>query len=292
MFKSSDDTIKTGGTSFTNFSTIFSLMLVLFMLGLLGIILFEAKKLSDYFKENIIIMLEIRDDAPADSVKLLANQINGEAYVKELKFVSRDQAAEKLKADLGEDFITTLGSNPLFDSYELYVKANFANSDSINMIQERLSQNPVIREVYYQESLVDTINKNVKTIGIILGSIVLVFLIIAVNIIYGTLRWNVYSNRFLVKSMQLIGATNSFIKWPFIKQSLINGMIAGVIAVTLLNIVLVLLGQALPEFNFHKDLLFFVIWFCIVFALGVIISWLSSSRALNKFLAKKLDDLY
>jgi cell division transport system permease protein len=262
------------------------------MIGLLGIILFEAKKMSDNFKENIEITLILKEDATQDSLTILQNFVNVQSYTKKIEFVSKDKAAEQLKADLGEDFQKTLGYNPLFNSYSLHLKADYANKDSLQWIQEDLIEFGVIKEVFFHKSLVDSINDNVKKIGFILGPICLIFLFIAFNMIGSTLRWSIYSNRLLVKSMQLVGATDSFIKRPFIKQSLINGLISGIIAVTLLNVLLFFIASALPELHLIDHLMFLVIWLVVVVLIGLLISWFSTTRSLSKFLNKPLDELY
>lgn len=274
------------------FSTIFSLSLVLFMIGLLGIILFEAKKLSDNFKENIEITLILKDDATKDSLLQLERFIKLQDYTKQIDFISKEKAAEQLKQDLGEDFQKTLGYNPLFNSYSLHLKANYANKDSLEWIQETLIEYGSIKEVFFHKSLVDTINSNVKRIGFILGPICLLFLFIAFNMIGSTLRWSIYSNRFLVKSMQLVGATDSFIKRPFIKQSLINGFISGVVAITLLNILMFFVSNALPELQLANHFMFLFFWMIIVLLIGLLLSWFSTTRALSKFLNKPLEELY
>ena len=281
---------KNSGTS--HFSTIFSLSLVLFMIGLLGVILFEAKKLSDYFKENIEITLILKDDAAIDSINILENYVNAKPYVNKFKFISKELAAESLKKDLGEDFLGTLGYNPLFASYSLHLKPQYANADSIRSIQTDLSQFPILSEVYFHETLVNSINNNIKKIGLILGGICMVFLFIAFTMIDNTMRLNMFSNRFIIKSMQLVGATNKFIRKPYITQSVINGLIAGIIAVTILNIIMFFVGANIPDFRFSDDIFIFAFWYLLVILLGVLISFWSTGRALNKYLTKKLEELY
>lgn len=273
-------------------TSIISIMLVLFMLGLLGMIILHGKKLSDYVRENISISVMIKDNVEDDLVQNYLKRLQRTSYVKKAEFVSREQAAKALSNELGEDFVQFLGYNPLPASIDLQLRAGYANSDSISRIEKQLLSNNLVKEVVYQKSLIDQVNSNISKISLVIMSFSIILLIISVILINNTIKLSIYAKRFLIRSMQLVGATENFIRFPFIKLSIIHGVIAAVIADLLLIGTLYLAQQRIPEISALQDIQQFALFFAGVLLLGVILSALSTWISVNKFLRMKVDNLY
>jgi cell division transport system permease protein len=273
-------------------STVISISLVLLMVGLLGLILVHGRKLSKYVKENIVLNVIINEGTKEVDILQMQKQIDGNNYVKNSAYVSKEEAAKILTADLGEDFIKFLGYNPLLSTIDVYLKADFANNESIEVLSKQLRKNPIINEVRYQKSLVDMINQNIRTISLVILGFGGVLLIIAVALINNTIRLAIYSQRFLIKSMQLVGATRGFIRKPFINYGILHGFIAGLIAIILLILTLYFAQQEIPELVVLTDLFEFAIVFFSVVAVGILISGISTYFAVTKYLGLKTQDLY
>ncbi len=273
-------------------TSIISIMLVLFMLGLLGMIILHGKKLSDYVRENISISVMLNDNIDDNLVQNYMKRLQRTSYVKQAEFVSRAQAAKELSNELGEDFVQFLGYNPLPASIDLQLKAGYANSDSIAKIEKQLLNSNLVKEVVYQKSLIDQVNSNISKISFVIMSFSLILLIISIILINNTIKLSIYAKRFLIRSMQLVGATENFIRLPFIKKSIVHGIIAAVIADLLLAGTLYLAQQRIPEITALQDLQQFALFFSGVLILGVILSALSTWISVNKFLRMKVDNLY
>jgi cell division transport system permease protein len=273
-------------------STVISISLVLLMVGLLGLILVHGKNLSNYVKENIVLNVIINEGTKEVDILSLQKQIEANEFVKSTQYISKELAARNLTQDLGEDFIKFLGYNPLLSSIDVYMKADYANNESINILSKELQKNQLINEVRYQKSLVDMINQNIRTISLVILGFGAVLLIIAIGLINNTIRLAIYSQRFLIKSMQLVGATRGFIRKPFILYGLIHGLIAGLIAILLLIITLYFTQQQIPELVILRNYYEFGIVFLLVIGVGILISCLSTYFAVTKYLKLKIYDLY
>jgi cell division transport system permease protein len=273
-------------------STVISIALVLLMTGLLGLILVHAKNLSNYVKENIVINVIVNEGAKEVDILALQKQTDTNPSVLKTQYVSKELAARNLTKDLGEDFVEFLGYNPLLSSIDVYMKADNANNASIESLQRQLSQNPLVKEVIYQKSLVDMVNQNIKLIGLVILAFASILLIIAVALINNTIRLAIYSQRFLIKSMQLVGATKGFIRKPFINFGILHGMLAGLIAIILLLLTLFLAQQEVPELIILRNWFEFSIVFIGVIGIGILISGLSTYFAVSKYLDQKIYDLY
>ncbi len=273
-------------------STVISVSLVLFMLGLLGLIVLHAKKLSDYVKENIGVSVIIKEDTHPVDVIRLKKSLEGAKYVKTSQYITKDQAAKKLQDDLGEDFITFLGYNPLLSSIELRLKAQYANNDSIAWIEKDLLKNERIKEVFYQKSLVEMVNENIKKISLVILGFSGILMLIAIALINNTIRLSIYSKRFIIKSMQLVGATKGFIRKPFLFAGIFQGIFASFIAIGLLWGVLYFAQKEIPELFELQDTQMFLTLFGVVALLGVFISLISTFFAVRKYLKINTSDLY
>ncbi len=273
-------------------TSIISITLVLFMLGLLGMIIMHGKKLSDYVRENISISVMLKDNVADDVVLNYMKRLQRTSYVKEAELITREQAAKDLSNELGEDFVQFLGYNPLPASIDLQLRAEYANTDSIARIEKQLLTSNMVKEVVYQKSLIDQVNSNISKITLVILSFSLILLVISVILINNTIKLSIYARRFLIRSMQLVGATETFIRLPFIIRSIVHGAIAAIIAILLLVGTLYLARQRIPEIAALQDFQQFAIFFAGVFLLGVVLSATSTLVSVNKFLRMKIDNLY
>lgn len=273
-------------------TTIISISLVLFMLGLLGLIVLHAQKLSDYVKENIGFSVIIKEDVKEPGIIEFQKKLDIEPFVKSTEYITPERAAKELTEDLGEDFVGFLGYNPLLASIDVRLKADYANNDSLAMLEKKLLAKPVVKEVFYHKSLVELVNQNIRRIGLVILAFTAVLLLISIALINNTIRLSVYSKRFIIRSMQLVGATQAFIRKPFLLKSLLHGLISAVIAILLLGVVLYFSRQVLPELVDLQDIDMILSLFGIVTALGLIITGLSTLFAVRKFLKISHDRLY
>jgi len=273
-------------------STVFGIALVLLMLGLLGLILVHFNNLSRYVKENIVLNIIVNDAARETDVLQLQKQLDSEPEVKQTQYVSKELAARNLQKDLGEDFVKFLGYNPLLSSIDVYLKADYANNASITQFKAKLIKNPLVKEVIYQQSLVNLMNDRIATISIIILGFTIIFLVVSLALISNTIRLAIYSQRFLIKSMQLVGATKGFIRKPFLLYGIWHGLLGALIAIMLLMGLLYLAYQQIPDLIILQNYYEFGIVFLGVIGIGIFISGFSTYLAVNKFLRLKIYDLY
>src|ERR1700710_1658466 len=273
-------------------STVFGIAMVLLMVGLLGLILVHANNLKRYVRENIVLNLFMDDSAHETDVLQLQKQLDANMMVKQTQYVSKELAARNLQKDLGEDFVKFLGYNPLSQSLDVYLKADYANNQDIEKFKTALLKNPLVKEVKYQQSLVDQMNSNLTSISLIILGFAGIFVILSVALINNTIRLAIYSQRFLIKSMQLVGATKGFIRKPFILYGIWHGLLAGLIAIILLIGTLYFAVREVPDLVILQNYTEFAIVFIGVVGIGVFISGFSTYLAVNKFLRLKLYDLY
>jgi cell division transport system permease protein len=273
-------------------STIVGITLVLYMLGLLGLIIMHAKKLSDYVKENIGFTVFLNDDVKEADIFQLQKSLDARSYVKSTEYITKDKAAKDLQKDIGEDFVSFLGYNPLPSSLEVRFKANFANSDSLTVLQGELEKNKNVKEVSYQKSLVTMVNENLRKISMVILGFSALLLLIAIALINNTIRLSVYSKRFLIRTMQLIGATEKFIQKPFLLKGIVQGLIGSVITIVLLIFTLYFAQKKIPELRELQDAALFIKLFIFVTVLGLVISWVSTTLAVKKYLRINTDFLY
>jgi len=273
-------------------SSVISNSLVLFMLGILMLLVFNAKRLSDFVKENIGFSVILHDDVRDVDANFLRKTLDASPYVRLTEFVSKDQAARELQEELGEDFIGFLGYNPLSSSIEVRLNAEYANPDSIRLIEDELMALRPVKEVFYQKSLVNLVNENVRKISAIILLFGLLLFFIAIVLINNTIRLSVYSKRFIINTMKLVGATWGFIRRPFILKGMVHGFYASMLAVAMLSGVIYLIQHEFYEvINFGQVELLAII-FGLVIVAGLIINLLSTFFAVSKYLKLKVDDLY
>lgn len=274
------------------FTTVVSITLVLFMLGLLGLIILHSHKLSDYVKENLGFSIIMKEDVREAGIIKLQKTLDAWDFVKSTEYITKEQAAEEFAGELGEDFSTFLGYNPLLPTIEVRFRAEYANNDSLQVIKGKILADSNVKEVYYQESLVDAVNKNVRKISFIILAFGSLLLIIAIALINNTIRLSVYSKRFIIRSMQLVGATHRFISRPFILRGIWHGFISSIIANLLIIGVLFIARREMPDLVVLQDVTLFASLFGMVILLGIFITWLSNYLAVRKYIRIKTDQLY
>ncbi len=276
------------------FMSLMSIALVLFLLGVFALLMLHAQKLSNHLKENIGFEVVMNSNVKEDNIIKLQKELDAMPAVKSTTYITKDEAIRRLSEDLGEDFLQWLGNedNPLLPSIDVRFKADYANNDSLNLIQAQLLKNKDIKEIYYHKSLVNLINQNMNRIGLGLMIASLVLLIIAITLIRNTIRLSIYSKRFLVRSMQLVGATPAYIRRPFIRSGIAQGFFGALIAIAFLALLLYGLYQRLPELTLVQDYTIIICIFGGIIVLGILLGGLSTRSALRKYLNADVDKLY
>lgn len=271
-----------------------SIMLVLFLLGAFAIFMMHARKLSNHVKENIGFEIVMNSDVKEANILRLQKELDAMPAVKSTEYITKEEAIQRLSEDLGEDFLQWLGNeeNPLLPSIDVRFHAAYANSDSLAVIEAMILENTDVKEVYYQKSLVDLINHNIQKIAIILIVVSMILLLIAIALIRNTIRLSIYSKRFLVRSMQLVGATESFIRRPFLKQGVSQGFFGGLLADVFLVGILYGVSKRIPDLALIQDTTIIAFILVGIVILGMLLAWFSTRSALDKFLKADLDKLY
>lgn len=274
------------------FSVILSITLVLFLLGVLGLLILNTKKLTDHFKEQMAITVFLKDNAKEVEISQLQKSIALADYTKSAVFVSQEEAAESFSEQIGEDFVAFIGDNPLQNAIDVYIKADFVLPETLETITEELRAKDVVSEVSYDKPLISLLNDNVQklSIGILIASGVLT--LIAVLLINSSIRLSIYSKRFIIKTMQMVGATKSFIRKPFILTNVKLGIAGAVMAVLILALGIYAIDLRFPELQLDEDPLKLSIIFGGILALGILISLISTFFATQRFLNLRTDELY
>lgn len=273
-------------------STVIGIALVLFMLGVLGFLVLNAQALERYFRENVRVELFLKRDLKEVDVMQFRKEMDTEPFTRETRYVTAEEAAERLKQDLGEDFLGVLGSNPLLASVELDLDARYARPDSLKWIVEHMKQDRRVEEVAYNAAVVENIDANMGKLTLIVLGFTALLLIIAIALINNTIRLAIYSKRFLIRTMHLVGATQWFIKWPFMGQSLWQGLLGGVLAIGLLVGLLQLAQRYMPDLLAFTDAFRLGLLFAGVLALGLLISLASTWFAVGRYLRMNSEDLH
>jgi cell division transport system permease protein len=274
------------------FSTILSISLVLFLFGLLGILLINTKRLTDYVMENVGVTLILKENTREVDILKLQKKLEATPYIKSTRFVDRNTAAEELKKELGEDFVDFLGYNPLLASMDVKVHAAYTNPDSLTILEAKFLKFPEVQEVYYQRNLVKQLNSNVQKLGLIILVLSILMFTIFVALINNTIRLSIYSKRYLINSMQLVGATRSFIRFPFVIKSIFHGIYGAIIACFILLMIFFSYQPELKDLIDFQDSTSLALLVGGIFVFGIVMTALSTYFAVNKFLRMKFDQLY
>jgi cell division transport system permease protein len=274
------------------FSVVISIALVLFLLGMLGLLVLNTKKVADHFKEQIALTVYFKDSAKEVEMEELKKSLAMADYTKSTTFVSKEDAAEAHSKEIGEDFMEFLGYNPLQNSIDVYMNADYVSAEQVDEIAAELTGKNFVDEVVYDKPLISLLNDNVKKISFWVLVASGVFTFIAVLLINSSIRLSVYSKRFIIKTMQMVGATKGFIRRPFIWQSVKLGIIGAILALIGMAAFLYYLDNSFPELDLAGDIKILAALFIGVFLTGVFITWLSTFFATSRFLNLKTDELY
>ncbi|MBS1917366.1 MAG: hypothetical protein JST87_13895 [Bacteroidetes bacterium] len=271
---------------------IIGVSVVLFLLGILGWIVINANKLGEYFKENVEVRVYVRENVSAKDSAALVNYISSQPYTKSYEYVTKELAKQKYLADGNKDWGAVLDKNPLPASVNFKIRSQYATTDSLTKIQADLSQNIAVSDVQYNQSLVANLNTIINKISLILLIVVVVISVLVIILIDNTIRLAMFSNRFLIKTMQMVGATRWFIAKPMDIRALINGAISGIIAIAGIVGIIFLAERWLPEMRALRDYTLLGGLFIVIILFGIGISFFSTHRSVIKYLKMKLDDLY
>jgi len=273
-------------------SSVISITLVLLLVGIGGVLAVNAKSVSDYFKENIRLSVIFEQNSTEVQARRLMSLLNDKPYVKELKFISKEQGAQEMKSVLGDDFMNVFDLNPIPLSIDMYVNSDYVESDSLSKIKSEILLNPGIKEVVFQESLIETISENIEQIGVILIVFIVLLLFISFVLINNTVRLNVFSKRFNIHTMKLVGAKKSFIRKPFLIQGIYQGLISGIISASLLCFLLFLLERDFQQIYQMLDINLIMAVCAGVVVTGVLLCLISTYLVVNRLLSLPQDELY
>lgn len=273
-------------------TVIISLALVLFMLGLLGLVVINAKKLSSHIKENVGFQVVLKDTTTQAELEVLKQELSSSPFAKKVDFISKDEAAKKLQKDLGEDFISFLGYNPLLSSLDVKLNSDYAQIDSLASFEKAIMQKHFVKEVIYHKDMIKQVNDNARVISIYILVFSGLLLVVAIALINNTIRLSIYAKRFLIRTMYLVGATQGFIRKPFIFKGIRQGIIAGILAGFLLAGFLIFSTRYIPDLLQLQDPNLLAVLFGGIVLLGVLISGLSAALSVSRYLRLKTDDLY
>ena len=269
-----------------------SISLVLVLLGVTILVLFMGNGLSRFVKENMSFNVMLSSEVSDAEISKVRNNLDSQPFVKSSRFISKEEAKEQLIRDLGEDPEELLGYNPAQDCIEIFLHSEYANSDSIAVINKTIRKNSNVTDLLYQQEAIDLINDNLSKVMTILLILAAVLLLISFTLIRNTIRLSVYSKRFIINTMKLVGATGGFIRKPFVINNIFTGIIAGIIADLIILGIITYFSREYAEIQPIISSMDLIIIFTIVILLGVIISTLATAFAVNRYVKMKSDQLY
>jgi cell division transport system permease protein len=273
-------------------TSVISISLVLFMLGLIGILLLNTHRISVIVKENIGFSVILKESVKEADMLQLQKNLDASRFIKSTEYISKERAAKEFQQELGEDFVSFLGFNPLLSSIEVKLYAAYANQDSIALVEKEIQKYDQVKEVYYQKSLVNLINENVRNISLIIFIFCGILFVIAISLINNTIRLSIYSKRFIINTMQLVGATKSFIRKPYLYKSILHGIYCSGIAITILLFFLNWLERQLGGMIKLNDINTIFILCSMLLIIGIVINFISTWFAVNKYLRLSTEELY
>ena len=274
------------------FSVVVSIALVLFMVGFLGLVLLKSTQVANYFKEEVVVTLFLKNDTSKDQIENLRNSLIKEIFTRNIIYISKEDAAKFYAEDLGEDFVNYLGTNPLKNSIDIYLNPGFVTPEKMEEISDRFKNNTYVFEVSYDKPLVTFLTQNIQRVSFWLFVISSFFGLIALILINSSIRLSVYSKRFNIKTMQMVGATKSFIRKPFIWNGVQLGFIGAVIALIGLGVVIYYIDQKIPTLQLTTDYITLAYLGGGILIIAFIISWLSTFFATQRFLNLQTEKLY
>jgi len=274
------------------FSVVISIALVLFLVGVLGLMLIKTKSISKHFKEQVVMTIFLKNDAKSSDVDILKAELKKADYTKSIKYISKKEAAEKYSKDIGEDFMQFLGENPLKNGIDITLKSEFVTPEKMTEIEKNLLNRSLVYEISYDKSLIDLLTKNINRLTFWMLLFSGVFTLIAVVLINSSIRLSVYSKRFTIKTMQMVGATKKFIRVPFIWKSVQLGFLGALVAIIALIAIGLYVNNLVPELNLLSNYKWLGILALFIIGLGILISWISTFFATQRFLNSQVDELY
>ena len=274
------------------FSVVLSIFLVLFLLGALGLFVINSKKITNDFKENIPMTVFFNNDANDSVISNFDTELKNAKFIKEYAFVHKDSAAKNNVDIVGKDFMEFLGFNPLQNSFDIHLKGDYVNADSIKKIERNIRKNEMVSEIIYDKELVDMVNENVTKITFWILIISGILTVVAMLLINSSMRLSIYSHRFTIKTMQMVGATKSFIRKPFIWRSIKLGLIGSGLAIIGIIALAIYVDGIFPSLGIAKDYVSLGIVITGILGIGILITWISTFFATQRFLNLKTDDLY
>ena len=274
------------------FSVIISIALVLFMVGVLGLILLKSTKVANHFKEKVAINLFLKDEVSRKQIEAFRTSLQKEEFTKKIIFISKKQAARDYSREIGEDFLEFLGKNPLKNGIDIYLKADFVTSEKMLALEKRFQKNSFVADVTYDKPLIELLTKNIQRISFWLFILSSFFALIAILLINSSIRLTIYSKRFNIKTMQMVGATKSFIRKPFLWRSIRLGMVGAFIALIGLAVIIYYLDKFIPALALLKDYITLLYLVGGVVISALIITLISTFFATQRFLNLQTDELY
>ncbi|PKO99728.1 MAG: cell division protein FtsX [Bacteroidetes bacterium HGW-Bacteroidetes-8] len=273
-------------------SSVISISLVLLLAGLTGLLAVNTKSVSEYFRENIKISILFEDSATDNQAEVVLGILQGKEYIKRATFISREEGTREMAEILGSDFLEIFEVNPIPISIDLFLKAQYLESDSLSEIEKEISSMPLVREVVYQESLVNTINNNMERAGLIIIIFIALLLFISFVLINNTIRLNLFSKRFSIHTMKLVGARRAFIRRPLLAKGFVQGLVSGFISALLLSGVVYLIQRDLPDLYKILDLNMILVVIGSVIVLGILLCVISTFFIVNRLVSMSGDDMF
>lgn len=273
-------------------SVVISIALVLFMVGVLALVLLKSTKVANHFKEKVAMTLFLKDEVTNEKIFTFKESLKKESFSKKVIYINKENAAKQYSKEIGEDFLTFLGKNPLKNGIDIYLNADFVTPEKMQELEERFLKNAFVADVSYDKQLTELLTKNIKRISFWLLVLSGFFAVIAMILINSSIRLSIYSKRFNIKTMQMVGATKSFIRKPFIWSSIKLGMLGAIIALIGLGIIIYYIDKYIPSLELIKDYMSLAYLVSGVLLSAFIITWLSTFFATQRFLNLRTDELY
>lgn len=273
-------------------STFVSITLVLFLVGLFGVLVVNINQIQKYLKENLEVSLYFHEDTRDADIQMIRSQLEDHEAVRNISFVSKEEARIIMQEEMGEEAIDVIGYNPFPSSLKVNFNEAYAVPDSISSFVSEYEESNFVKEVFYQKAFIGNLEKNIRLAGTLILILAIIFLVVVIGLINSTLRLTMFSNRFLIKTMQLIGATGWFIRKPFVFRSVWIGVLGATTAVLLLIVIIWQFSEQLQVYAEYQNYINYLAIFAALYAFAIIITFVASLFAVNKYLRLKIDDLY
>lgn len=273
-------------------TSIISISLVLFLIGTTTLMVLLTNELSVYIRENLTLSIVLKDNVKLADIQKLQKNLDACPYTNTTQYIDKETAAKELAEELGQDPTEFLGYNPLLGSLEMTLKSDYANNDSIAIIEQSLQRMPEVKEVIYQKDLIDTINTNVRRISVVLLGLSALLILISYALISNTVRLSVYAKRFLIHTMKLVGATGAFIRKPFLVQGMVTGLISAILAMGMLSSILFLLRTEISQLLSIESMNALLVSFIVMILSGIVITTVATYLSVTRYLRLRVDDMY